>query len=800
MFNSQYYKIWRDITYNKGRSSLVILSIVLGVFAIGLTLGARTILLREMTAAYHRSTPPDLIVGTQTLFDESLSNSLVRDPEIAAAYGRRTVNMRVQTGVESWQTIEMIVLEDTADMRVGQVELESGEWPARAGEILIERHGMGLVAAQIGDTLLIESHDGTRREATITGTTYDVAQFASGLSGVVYGYVAPETLAGFGTVAPHLSDELYISLARDKTDGEHVEAMLTHVESLVDDSRVGLAYIFPPGNPGEHGAQEVVSAIGVLLVTLGILTLVLATFLITNTMAALMSRQIRQIGVMKTVGASPLQLVGMFMLIPMAYGILALMIALPLGFFGGRFLATYVLGIVNFNAADLSFPTWLWVLQIVLGLLVPLVAALVPVMMTSRTSVREAVDNMVIKSTNSDGLFSRIFLTVTDQWLNLSRPMIISLQNTFRRKGRLAFTLVALTLGSAIYMAVSTLQLSTDRTLTEAIAFSNHDIVVRLEQPERLTVLQQRLSHVSALEHMEGWQTGGTRIVFEEAGRDSPFIALNAIPVGSEMVIPRLHAGEWLNNPSENQIVVNTDVIDAEPTLKIGDEITLSIQGKEERWTIIGIAKTQLNGRTIYMPFEQYAFKYGRPDRASQLVITGADGVSQTELSQIIDRELGRLGIATVGIDTVESGQDDMRFQFGIVTMLLTVMSVLITAVGSFGLVGTMGMNVMERIREIGVMRSIGADTQAILRIVIIEGLVIGLLGWFLGVFLSYPIGRLLSQEIGNIMMNSPLTHTFSLRGVALWLLIVATLSSLASLMPALNAARQEVRETLAHV
>ena len=158
----------------------------------------------------------------------------------------------------------------------------------------------------------------------------------------------------------------------------------------------------------------------------------------------------------------------------------------------------------------------------VLGLLVPLVAALVPVSMTARTSVREAVDNMVIKSTNSDGLLSRIFLTVTDQWLNLSRPMIISLQNTFRRKGRLAFTLVALTLGSAIYMAVSTLQLSTDQTLNEAIAFSNHDIVVQLERPERLAVLKQRLSHVEALERLEGWQTDGTRIRFEAEGGSRP--------------------------------------------------------------------------------------------------------------------------------------------------------------------------------------------------------------------------------------------------------------------------------------
>ena len=215
-------------------------------------------------------------------------------------------------------------MENTDDIRVGDVVLESGSWPDQAGEILIERHGMPLMNTAVGDTILIESNDGTQREATITGTTYDVNRFASGLSGFVYGYVAPETLAGFGIEAPHLSNRLFVSLEKDRADGEHIKAMQTHIETLIDKSGIGFAFIYPPGNPGEHGAQEVVSAIGVLLVTLGILTLILATFLITNSMAALMSRQIRQIGVMKTVGASRLQLIGMFMIIPLSYGLIAL--------------------------------------------------------------------------------------------------------------------------------------------------------------------------------------------------------------------------------------------------------------------------------------------------------------------------------------------------------------------------------------------------------------------------------------------------------------------------------------------
>ena len=111
-----------------------------------------------------------------------------------------------------------------------------------------------------------------------------------------------------------------------------------------------------------------------------------------------------------------------------------------------------------------------------------------------------------------------------------------------------------------------------------------------------------------------------------------------------------------------------------------------------------------------------------------------------------------------------------------------------------------MGMNVSERIREIGVMRSIGADTRTILSIVVVEGLVIGLISWAIGAAVSVPIGQALGNTIGDLLMDSPLTHTFSTTGVMIWLGVVVVLSTLASIMPALKAARLEVRETLAHV
>ena len=265
--------------------------------------------------------------------------------------------------------IRLYALEDPSNMRVGQMTVEQGNWPPQKGEIFIERNGLTMTGADIGDIVLLESNEGVARELQIAGTTHDVIQFASGLSGTVYGYVDAKTLASFNIGQAHLLSELHVSLADNKLDSNHIDAMLQVVQEQIEASWMEVTYVNRPPTPGQHGAQSVVASIGQLLVVLGLLTLALATFLIANTMSALMARQIRAIGVMKTVGASRLQLAGMFIIIPLVYGLLALLLALPLSLIGARFLSVFVLDIVNFEATNLTFPAWLWGLQIGLGCL-----------------------------------------------------------------------------------------------------------------------------------------------------------------------------------------------------------------------------------------------------------------------------------------------------------------------------------------------------------------------------------------------------------------------------------------------
>ena len=134
----------------------------------------------------------------------------------------------------------------------------------------------------------------------------------------------------------------------------------------------------------------------------------------------------------------------------------------------------------------------------------------------------------------------------------------------------------------------------------------------------------------------------------------------------------------------------------------------------------------------------------------------------------------------------------------GLIVFLL-IMAVLTAIVGVMGLTGTMGMYVLERTREIGIMRAIGADDRAVMRTVIAEGVFIGMISFGLAIIVSIPLTYLLSTIVSVAIFQTPIDVVFTFTGYAIWLGVVLGLSALASVLPARNAARLTIREVLAY-
>jgi putative ABC transport system permease protein len=126
-------------------------------------------------------------------------------------------------------------------------------------------------------------------------------------------------------------------------------------------------------------------------------------------------------------------------------------------------------------------------------------------------------------------------------------------------------------------------------------------------------------------------------------------------------------------------------------------------------------------------------------------------------------------------------------------------MAVMIAVVGGLGLMGTMSINVLERTREIGVMRAVGASNLDIQSIVIVEGMVIGLISWAVSILVAVPITAILCTGVGMAILQAPMPVVYGTAGIIAWLIFTLVLATIASALPARRASRLTVRDTLAY-
>jgi putative ABC transport system permease protein len=156
-------------------------------------------------------------------------------------------------------------------------------------------------------------------------------------------------------------------------------------------------------------------------------------------------------------------------------------------------------------------------------------------------------------------------------------------------------------------------------------------------------------------------------------------------------------------------------------------------------------------------------------------------------------------GLAVHTAQTAQVLHQQNRLIFAVVVSFLILMASLLAVVGGLGLSSTMSINVMERVREIGVLRAVGASNSSVRRIVLGEAIIVGFLGWLLGAALSLPLSRFMSDQLGLALIGVPLTFRYSILAACLWFVVLQTIAVVASLGPARNAVRLTIREVLAY-
>jgi putative ABC transport system permease protein len=176
-----------------------------------------------------------------------------------------------------------------------------------------------------------------------------------------------------------------------------------------------------------------------------------------------------------------------------------------------------------------------------------------------------------------------------------------------------------------------------------------------------------------------------------------------------------------------------------------------------------------------------------------------ASPAGQARVGAAVRERLEAAGIGVAATTLTADVTTTLFTLFDTLVVFVSAMAVVLGIVGGLGLAGTMTMNVVERSREIGVMRAIGASDTSVLLLFLAEGLLIGLIAWLIGAALSIPASRLLADALGQAFVQRPLAFTTSGQGMLLWSIVVFWLATIGSLVPAWRAARTSVREVLAY-
>jgi putative ABC transport system permease protein len=316
--------------------------------------------------------------------------------------------------------------------------------------------------------------------------------------------------------------------------------------------------------------------------------------------------------------------------------------------------------------------------------------------------------------------------------------------------------------------------------------------------------IRRLLEGIPGIHYIEAWASAGSQVLLPD-GSSGEDVQMLAPPADSPLVMPVLIQGRWIQPGDQNAIVLNEQFLSRFPDLHPGDTLRLQVNGKETDWTVVGFFRFagKVTGFLAYTDYEYLTGLIGQKNQAGlyRIVIDHpqASRAEQEALVEAIEARLRHNMVPVADISTGSSLIDRASGGFGILTGFLLFLASLIALVGSIGLAGTMSMNVLERTREIGVLRAIGATNQVLMRMVIVEGVLIGLISWLLASILSFPIGKLLSDAITLAVFGAPSQLGVTATGFLIWLAVVIVLSILASVMPARSAASLTIREVLAY-
>lgn len=811
-------KLRRDLRATWPRLLLMVIAIAVSLIVFGGVLIAWTGIGRETRAAYAGTEPASATIVLAEDVDarqlQAVAAQARQRPGIRDATSRTQFSSEVRRdGTVLSAPLQIFVAPADDPMSMATFRVDGGTWPPAPDEILIRKDALALLGVAVGDTITLTGPSGEPLRLRIAATVYDPSLAPSPQQQTGAGYLSLDALTTAGGDAVLDQLKIQVGTPGSAKAGDDRAAVVAGASELArwlqQDKGIAVREVQVP-EPYQHPHQFQADALLLSLLAGGAAALLLSTILVASMLNTVFTQQIPQIGILKAIGARSARIARLYLLMTLLVSAAATLLAAgPAVWLGRAGIGTF-LGFLGIEAGSLGAPWWAYAAILAVGLALPPLMALIPLIRVSRTTVRAAIDHHgggagLSWATGALARLSRV------GWLD--RGLLMALRNTMRRPVRFALAVGLLGFAGMVFVAGLSLNSGTKAVDEERRAQRNWDVEVSLSRPaptDRVLPLVNGVTGVAAVEGFNSAQTGVagegqipvTR-TYPDQGHGS--VSVTAVPATSTMMPrPRLLQGRWLNAGETDGVVLNQVTrSNTVPGVRAGDTVQLIIAGKPTRWKVVGLVEEREGGSGgAYVTAEGLAAALGQPAQVKQLRIATVthDEQRRTAVAEAVQRSLTDAGIEVHTASSVSRSDAVSAGHLGPVLLILLGVAVPLGTIGIIGLASTMSANVLDRTREFGVMHAIGARPKAVRRIVVAEGVFLAVTSCLLAALPTLGLTAVLGAGLGNLFMFAPLPYRISAVAVGIWVALVVLGAMLATDAAANRASRMTVREALAYV
>jgi putative ABC transport system permease protein len=765
------FKALRDFQRRPLRTFLTIIGITLGVAGLVAINHTGHNLADAQRETYAGARQPDI-----TMFVGQISPQLVdlvsRQENVEVVDTRMVRTTRTSSGT-GWFSTRLIGIEDFEAIRLSEPQIVSGRFPGR-GEVVYDIGAQEALEIEIGDTVGIQRTGGEPiHYLQVSG----FAQVPEALDPTV----ANRATAFVPAIEARRYDGRQYNnfLMLRVEDPRQASATADSVSRLLNRRSVGTGSTTIRDPDVFTGSRELETLL-LLLRVFSVIGLALSGFLVINTIAAIMVEETRQIGIIKAVGGSRRSMMVSYLGFASLIGLIASMLGLGAGLIGGRLLTAYLAGLSGLFLPGFSIAWTDIALAFGVGLGVAIVSALIPTWFNTRRRIAELLQNIGVVADFQRGMVHRLTIFLA----RFGSIFAMGVRNLSRRPGRAVITTLVVAVAVSAFLGTEAVNRSVTQTVDSLYDLYGGEGWVSFEQPIDMG-FTRRLERHPEVRNAEPW----TR---SRASIGSTSTTVWGMPLNTQIYTARITDGAWVRRGNPTQAVLTVNLAE-QINASVDDILTLDMEGEAHLIQVAGLVddeSTFLGADAVgkvFLRIEDQHRLLGRGQRAGifalQLESTAPDDVDRI-LSDI------EASFAQYGPQTVPMYQDQEAAErvIGILTLMLNAMVAIVGLVGLAGIVNTLIINLTERRREFGILRSVGASREQLMRLLVTEGVALATFGYAVGLLFGYPLAWYLVDLTSRQLFGLE----FHFSGVAVFgSFIVAVLASAAvALGPALIATR----------